>query len=50
MIILLITHYQRILDYLVPDYVHVLAHGTLVASGDNQLVKAIEVAGYEQFR
>jgi Fe-S cluster assembly ATP-binding protein len=50
MIILLVTHYQRILNHVCPDFVHVLAQGELVASGDGKLVHAIEGAGYAQFR
>ena len=44
--ILLITHYQRILDYIVPDYVHVLAGGKIVASGDKSLAGELEQRGY----
>jgi Fe-S cluster assembly ATP-binding protein len=44
--ILMITHYQRILDYIVPDYVHVLASGRIVASGDKTLAGELEARGY----
>lgn len=45
--ILLITHYQRLLDYIKPDYVHIMMHGKIIKSGDNTLVKQIETNGYE---
>ncbi len=41
-----ITHYQRLLDYIVPDYVHVLADGRIVRSGDSSLALALEERGY----
>jgi Fe-S cluster assembly ATP-binding protein len=44
--VICITHYQRILDYLVPDVVHVLHNGVLVNSGDARLAHAIEKSGY----
>jgi Fe-S cluster assembly ATP-binding protein len=44
--ILVITHYQRLLDYIVPDTVHVLAEGRIVRSGDKQLAHALEEKGY----
>ena len=44
--ILLITHYQRLLDYVVPDYVHVLAGGRIVKSGDKSLALELEREGY----
>ncbi|VEB08110.1 iron-sulfur cluster assembly ATPase protein SufC [Klebsiella pneumoniae] len=40
------THYQRILDYIKPDYVHVLYQGRIVKSGDFSLVKQLEEQGY----
>ncbi len=46
---LVITHYQRLLDYLKPDRVHVLAGGRIVKSGGPELAKALEQSGYEQF-
>lgn len=44
--ILLITHYQRLLDYVVPDYVHVLADGKIVKSGGPELAHELEKHGY----
>ena len=44
--ILLITHYQRLLDYIVPDYVHVLADGKIAQSGDKTLAIELEQKGY----
>jgi Fe-S cluster assembly ATP-binding protein len=41
-----ITHYQRLLDYIVPDYVHVLAEGRIVESGDKSLALKLEEHGY----
>jgi Fe-S cluster assembly ATP-binding protein len=43
---LVITHYQRLLDYIVPDRVHVLAHGRIVRSGGPELAKELEETGY----
>ena len=45
--ILLITHYQRLLDYIVPDRVHVLARGRLLKSGDKSLALELERRGYD---
>jgi Fe-S cluster assembly ATP-binding protein len=45
--ILIITHYQRILDYITPDRVHVMAAGRVIASGGAELVKEIEASGYD---
>lgn len=44
---LLITHYQRLLNYIVPDFVHVLFDGRIVRSGDRQLALELEEKGYE---
>jgi Fe-S cluster assembly ATP-binding protein len=44
---LVITHYQRLLDYIVPDFVHVLAGGRIVRSGDKSLALLLEEQGYE---
>ena len=44
---LLITHYQRLLDYIVPDYVHVLANGRIVRTGGKELARELEERGYE---
>ncbi len=43
---ILITHYQRILNYMKPDFVHVLMNGQLVKSGDQELAKELEEKGY----
>jgi len=43
---IIVTHYQRILDYIKPDYVHVLYQGRIVKSGDLTLVKQLEEQGY----
>ncbi|MBV8651557.1 MAG: Fe-S cluster assembly ATPase SufC [Alphaproteobacteria bacterium] len=42
----MITHYQRLLDYVVPDIVHVLSHGRIVRSGDKTLAAELECKGY----
>ena len=46
---LVITHYQRLLDYVVPDRVHVLTHGRIVRSGGTELALALEEKGYGPF-
>jgi Fe-S cluster assembly ATP-binding protein len=46
---LLITHYQRILDYITPDRVHVFVDGRIVKSGGAELAKELEAKGYDQF-
>lgn len=43
---IVITHYQRLLDYIVPDYVHVLADGKIVKTGDKDLALELEKSGY----
>lgn len=43
---LVITHYQRLLDYIVPDKVHVLANGKIIKTGDAELAKELEKTGY----
>jgi Fe-S cluster assembly ATP-binding protein len=45
--IVLITHYQRLLEYIVPDYVHILQHGKIVCTGDRTLAMELETHGYE---
>ena len=45
--ILLVTHYQRLLDYVVPDYVHVLVDGRIAKSGDAELARELESRGYD---
>jgi Fe-S cluster assembly ATP-binding protein len=47
--IIIITHYQRILKYLKPDYVHILANGKIVDTGKSDLAKIIEVNGYQKY-
>jgi Fe-S cluster assembly ATP-binding protein len=47
---LVITHYQRLLDYIVPDFVHVLAEGRIVESGDATLAHELEAHGYAWVR
>jgi Fe-S cluster assembly ATP-binding protein len=42
-----ITHYQRLLDYIVPDYVHVLAKGKIIKTGDKELARTLESKGYD---
>ncbi|MGH9695124.1 MAG: Fe-S cluster assembly ATPase SufC, partial [Bryobacteraceae bacterium] len=44
--IVVITHYQRLLNHIVPDYVHVLAEGRIVRSGDKSLALTLEESGY----
>jgi len=44
--IVMITHYQRLLDYIVPDFVHVLSEGKIVKTGDKELAKELEKTGY----
>ena len=46
---LIITHYQRLLDYIVPDKVQVLTNGKIVASGDADFAKKLEKEGYDQY-
>lgn len=48
--ILIITHHNRILDYLKPDYVHVLMDGRIVKTGDMSLAREIEESGYDAIR
>jgi Fe-S cluster assembly ATP-binding protein len=48
--VVLITHYQRLLDELQPDHVHILVGGRIVASGGMELAAQLEDAGYEAFR
>ena len=47
---LVITHYQRLLDYIVPDVVHVLIDGRIVRTGDKNLAKQLEKDGYSEVR
>lgn len=47
---ILITHYQRLLDYIIPDYVHVLYHGRIVKTGGKELAHELEANGYDWIR
>ena len=47
--LLVITHYQRLLDYIVPDFVHVLVEGRIARSGDKELAQELEKKGYSEF-
>lgn len=44
---LIITHYQRLLDYIQPDFVHIMNDGVIVKSGDKELAKELEAKGYD---
>ena len=45
--IILITHYQRLLDYIKPDYFHVMQNGRIIKTGNAELAKELEIKGYE---
>lgn len=45
--VILVTHYQRLLDYIKPDFVHVLANGKIIESGDFSLAQKLESSGYD---
>ncbi len=45
--VILVTHYQRLLDYIVPDYIHVLYNGKIIKSGDKDLALELEEKGYD---
>ncbi len=47
---LVITHYQRLLDYIVPDHVHVMSGGRIVASGGKELALTLEAEGYAKYQ
>lgn len=47
--VLLITHYNRILQYVVPDFVHIMINGKIIKSGQKKLAKEIEKDGYQKF-
>jgi Fe-S cluster assembly ATP-binding protein len=47
--VLVITHYQRLLNYIVPDVVHVMSKGRVVKSGGKELALELEESGYAQF-
>ncbi len=48
--VLVITHYQRLLEYIVPDFVHILYKGKITKSGDKSLALELEKSGYETFK
>ena len=48
--IIIITHYQRLLDYIIPDYVHILKDGKIVKTGGKELVKENENQGYDNIK
>ena len=48
--LIVITHYQRILDYIIPDYVHILIDGRIIKSGDKNLALELEQKGYENIK
>ena len=48
--VLVVTHYQRLLNYIVPDFVHVLLKGRIVKSGDKELARKLEADGYDWIR
>jgi len=48
--VLLITHYQRLLNYIVPDFVHVMVQGRIVRSGGKELALELEEKGYDLIR
>jgi Fe-S cluster assembly ATP-binding protein len=48
--VLAITHYQRLLDHLAPDHVHILFEGRIVESGGPELATRLEAEGYDDWR
>ena len=48
--IILVTHYQRLLTYIVPDFVHILLDGKIVSSGGPELAEKVESKGYDWLR
>ena len=46
---LVITHYQRLLDHITPDVVHIMANGKIVKSGGPELAKELEAEGYDKY-
>jgi len=48
--VLVITHYQRLLDYIVPDFVHILYKGKIIKSGDKSLALELEKSGYDAYK
>jgi len=47
---IIITHYQRLLDYIIPDFVHVLYNGKIVKSGSKELALELEEKGYDYIK
>src|ERR1700739_3568123 len=47
--VVVITHYQRLLNYIIPDFVHVMSRGRVVKSGGKELALELEESGYAQF-
>jgi Fe-S cluster assembly ATP-binding protein len=47
---MVITHYQRLLDYIVPDFVHILYNGKIVKSGTKELALELEAKGYDEIK
>ena len=43
----MVTHYQRLLNHIIPDFVHVLSNGKILATGDRTLAEKLEVEGYD---
>ncbi|MNT65010.1 putative ATP-dependent transporter SufC [compost metagenome] len=48
--IIIITHHSKILEYVKPDYVHILVDGKIVKTGDASLVQEVEKNGYEEYK
>ena len=46
---LVITHYQRLLDHIIPDFVHILVKGKIIETGGPDLAKLVEKEGYKSF-
>ena len=47
---MIITHYQKLLDYIKPDYVHVMVNGSIVKSGGSEIAAEIEKDGFQKFQ
>nr|YP_009774095.1 iron-sulfur cluster formation ABC transporter ATP-binding subunit [Caulacanthus okamurae]QIZ74712.1 iron-sulfur cluster formation ABC transporter ATP-binding subunit [Caulacanthus okamurae] len=47
--VVIITHYQRILEYIIPDYVHIMKDGKIIHTGDSTIAKKLEKYGYDSF-
>ena len=48
--IILITHYQRLLDYIIPDFVHIMEKGKIICTGNAELAQQLEKEGYNNLR